>query len=148
MLLAHPLDLLPTVIGKVFAHLRGWQPVGKRVRLAFTESSDPALTETEATGTIENAIPQILTMGPGGSTRVDEISLVISLDRPLVHASRPVSRIVAVPRFAGHGPYRLPVTWSAVNVHPLSASDPEPPTAVRYEDMIAICLMKLDRRVG
>ena len=136
------------MIGKLFSRLSGWQPVGKRVRLAFTESGDAALTGTEATGRIQRAIPEIVTAGPDGSTRLDEISLLISLDRPLVHASRSISQVVVVPRFAGHGPYRLPVTWSAVNVHALSAAGPEPPTVVQYEDMIATCLMKLDRTGG
>ncbi len=142
MLLPLFLDLLPSMIGKAFSRLTGWQPVGKPVRLAFTEG---ALYEQEITGRVEQALSEIVTAGPDGSTTLHEISLVISLDRPLMYASRSVSRVVAVPRFAGHGPYRLPVTWSAVNVHALNAASPEPPTVVQYEDMIAICLLKLAR---
>lgn len=142
MMLPYCLDLLPTAIGKLCARLSGWQPVGKRVVLGFTEGP---LYGTRVTGRIECAIPHILTAGPGGSTRTREIALLIRLDQPLVDGSRSVSGLVAVPRYSGHGPYRLPVTWCVVNVHASGATASEPPTVVQYEDMISICFMKLVR---
>jgi hypothetical protein len=141
MLLPYPLDLLPSVIGRGLSRLRGWHPVGKRVRLAITESANAELIGMEATGTIQSVIAGMVTTGPDGTTRDGEPALLVNIDPALMHASRAVSWIVVAARFPGHGPSRLLGTWSVVNVS--RATGPEPPTVLHSEDMIAIALMKL-----
>ena len=146
MLLPYPLDLLPSLLGRCLSRFSGWQPDGKRVRLAFTESGDARLTGTEATGTIQRALPGVLTIGPDGATKHGGLALLISLDSPIMHASQAVPWIVVTARFPGHGPFRLPVSWSVVDVS--RAVGPEPPTRLHRDDMIAIGLLKLVKGHG
>jgi hypothetical protein len=135
MMLPYLFDVVPEQIGMVLSKLIKWQPEEKRVLLAIEESGDPTFNGKIISGKIMRVNYNHL-----GKPH----DAIIQLDSPLNILGRSIIWIVASPRFKGHGLYRLLVTWSVVHIFPIDT--PELANELVWENMIAISLMKLERR--
>jgi len=144
VLLPYPLDLAPEYLGKAIGWVIGWRPEGKRVTLAVDESGDKAIQGLKVAGTIRRVLEDVTTTGPSGSTPGGGPCALIELDQPLIYMGEHVLWVVSLPRFGGHGLYRLLVTWSVVNLH--RAADTRI-HELKWNDIIAIGLMRMGDHV-
>lgn len=142
MLLPSPLDRLPEKLGRLYANFFRWSPERKRVTLKVTEG-EGSFYGTVVSGTIEKVLPSHEAAGMVDPARPP---VLIRLDAPWNYENRTTKSttwVVASPRFAGHSAYRLPMASADVNVFPGCEQGLAP--EIRWEDMIAICEMKLSK---
>ena len=139
MLLPYPFDSWVETVGRAVGFLTGWHPEGRRVKLVVTESGDSSLWGRVLRGRIAAVIEVSTTVGPQGRTIAVGPYVTVVLDEPLLFRDQATHSIVTVPRFWGHGPYRMLITCSEVNIHPIRGA--ARPSEIRWEDMIAICEM-------
>jgi len=118
----------------------GWNPVGKRIRIVANEGTDKTLLGTSATGVVLTQPENVITSGSSGSTLSE--CAVIQLDEPLHLMQKDIEMLAVVPRHAGFGFYRLPLTSSiAVSVIPIS--EPAIPREVQDQEIIGVWEMSL-----
>lgn len=138
MILPYQLDYLPEVLGRFLSRFTQWNPIGRKVILRVTEG-EQGFFGTEIFGTIVR-----IEATPKQAASVISSSTLIQLDLPWKYENRKssVSHVVlATPRFRGHGPYRLLITSCIVHVFPADESSSK--GGLDWEDMIAICEMRL-----
>jgi hypothetical protein len=126
---------------RFFCNLVGWQLPGKTVLLRIDDTNHHALFGIVIKGTICDVISGIMMTGPGGSNWSDNPLAIIHLDSSLNLNERDIEWLIAVPRHKGRGLYRLCMTWIAVYIHVLEG--PIPPHEISWNDISAICSMKL-----
>lgn len=136
MMLPSIFDVVPELIGMLLSKLIKWRPEGKRVLIAIEECGDPSLIGKIITGKIQR-----VNYNHVGKPH----DAIIQLDQPLNLVGQSINWLVAVPRFKGHGLHRLLVTWSVVHVFPIDT--PESANKLSWESMIAISVMKLEKKV-
>jgi hypothetical protein len=126
---------------RFFCGLVGWQLPGKSVLLRIDDTDDPVLFGFVIKGTIHAVIQGVLSTGPGGSSRSNNPDAIIQLDSPLNFRNQQTEWLIARPRHIGFSLDRLCLTSIAVYIHALDG--PNPPEEVVWDDIIAICSMKL-----
>lgn len=142
MILPFFLDRIPEKIGSLYAKLFSWSLEGKRVLLTIDEGAPGLSCGSTVLGTIVRLEAVILT--PSNVNDYNPPCAIIRLESGLEYKGRGISWLVAQPRLYGHGFYRLPITSNVVQVFPVN--NPEPPHILSWENMIAICTMKLARK--
>jgi hypothetical protein len=138
----YPLDVLPDYLGHAIARLFGWRPEGKKITLRVTESGDRANYGITVSGTIRQVLSNVVTTGPAGSTPSSAPCALIELDQPLIYMGQTIASVISLPRFKNHGLYRLLIAGSVVNVHRASNMTS---SELEWKDVIAICVMRLER---
>jgi hypothetical protein len=128
---------------RFFCGLVGWQLPGKSILLEIDDTDDPALFGLVVRGTIYAVVRDIVSTGPGGSSRSDNPDAIIRLDSPLNFKNQETEWLVARPRHIGFSLDRLYLTSIAVYIHALDG--PNPPAELAWDDIIAICSMKLTK---
>lgn len=123
----------------------GWNPLGKRIRIVANEGIDKTLLGTSATGVILTEPGNVITSGSSGSTLSE--CTVIQLDAPLHLMQRDIEMLAVVPRHAGFGFYRLPLT-SSIAVSVIPVSEPAIPREVQYQEVIGVWEMSLLKNKG
>ena len=107
MILPYFFDRVPAFMGRLYAAMSGWQPVGSPVEIVVDEAADQSLIGRRIRGRITRLVSSNTAHGGPEAS-------VVRLEEPL---DRPGSdEICVIGRFRGHGPYRLPITWSAVYI--------------------------------
>lgn len=142
MLLPGFLDLIPDRVGKLLARILDWHPEGKHVILRVTEG-EPNFYGTIVSGKIINIEHMCRTPSDPLNTT---ISILIQLDSPWHYSNRTTTvatRIIVEPKFRKHSVNRLIVGSMYVFVFPVI--NQRTPFALSWEDMIAICDMKLTK---
>lgn len=140
MLLPAGLDRIPELIGRLCSNASGWRPQSKAVELAWTDAGDQRLVETVCVGTIKEIRERVLIVSQS-SKGIGGPALLVELFRPLQYDGESLTRLVAIPRFTGHRPERLLVTWCVVNVFRASSLEKE----LDWSNVVGICLMRLHR---
>lgn len=137
MLFGQPIDSLIEIACRTWARFIGWSPIGKCVAIRVIEG-EPGFFGTVVTGTIDRFERAI-----SSDQNKASIGALIRLDAPwtLRSGSHAHTWVVAIPRFAGHTVWRLPLTSADVNVFP--ATDMGLEKHVTWENMIAICDLQL-----
>ena len=133
MILPYPLDLIPEWLGVALQKFLQWRPEGTRVEIEF-EGADDSLIHGVYRGTIETIARTVVTRGPYGVSESIGPFPIIKLDEPLLFRHKPVSYLIALNRYLGHGLPRILVAAATVNVHPVD--DPRDMTDVLYETRI------------
>jgi hypothetical protein len=128
---------------KFFCDLTGWQLHGKAVLLRIDDTKHPALMNTIIKGTINDIKSGITATGPGGSQLLDSSFAIIHIDSSLILDGKNIEWLMVIPRHSGYGLYRLCCTWIAVYIYVLERSSP--PHEIFWDDIHAICSMKLAR---
>lgn len=148
MILPFWLDLIPEQFGILYARLTRWHPEGQVVELAVDESDDPSLQKKVFRGTVLQVGDVMSTPNSEHANHVSSQCAVIKLGVPLRRNDQDILFVLVQPRFFGHGFYRLPITWNVVHLYPLD--NPKLPDSAPWQNMIAICSMRLasKRRLG
>jgi hypothetical protein len=142
MLLPYFFDVIPEKLGRLYAKSFNWHPEGKRILLRVAEG-EAGFYGTVVSGRIihvEDTIKGPIFPNAAGT------SALIQLDSLWQYENRTTSStsfVVAIPRFYWHGVYRLLIASADVHIFP--AEGPKWPSALVWQDMIAICSMKLIR---
>ena len=142
MLLPYFLDVIPENLGRLCAKLFSWHPKGKRILLRVTEG-EAGFYGTVVSGRIINV--EDISKGPMFPIAAGP-SVLIQLDSLWRYDNRTTSStsfVVSIPRFYWHGVYRLLIASADVHIFPVDG--PKWPSALAWQDMIAICSMKLVR---
>jgi hypothetical protein len=128
---------------KFFCDLIGWRLPGRAVLLRIDEVSHPELLNTVIKGTIYEVKSGFTTTGPWGSQWSDGLFAIIHIDSILTINGESIEWVMTVPRHTGYGLYRLYCTWIAVYIYVLER--PSPPPELSWNDIRAICSMKLGK---
>jgi hypothetical protein len=128
---------------KFFCDLTGWRLPGRAVLLRIDEVSHPELLNTIIKGTIYEVKSGFTTTGPCGSQWSDDLFAIIHIDSLLTINGERIEWLMTVPRHTGYGLYRLYCTWIAVYIYVLER--PSPPQELSWNDISAICSMKLGK---
>jgi hypothetical protein len=126
---------------RFFCGLVRWQLPGKSILLRIDDTDDPTLFGLVVRGTIYAVVRDIVSIGPGGSSRSDNPDAIIRLDSPLNFKSQETEWLIARPRHVGFSLDCLCLMSIAVYIHALDG--PNPPGQLVWDDIIAICSMKL-----
>jgi hypothetical protein len=126
---------------KFFSDLIGCKLPGKAVLLRIDEVDHPELLNTVIKGTIYDVKSGFTTTGPGGSQWSNDLFAIIHLDHSLTINEKSIEWLMTIPRHTGYGLYRLYCTWIAVYIYVLER--PSPPQELSWNDISAICSMKL-----
>jgi hypothetical protein len=94
-------------------------------------------------GVIHGTVEEHLAFGLEQPTRQRDLCAIVHLDSPLRTSGEHVRWLLAVPRHGGYGLDSLCLTFIAVNV--VFIEGPDLPYESRWQDVAAICSMKLIR---
>jgi hypothetical protein len=145
MLLPFFLDMIPEKLGSLYADLFNWRPEGKYVSLRVTEGEEGFYGTT-----LSGKIIRVEKLYTRATNRIDaSASVIIQLDALWEYKNRTTSStsmIVAIPRFRWHGVYRL--IFSEADVYVFPVDTPEKAQAVSWENMIAVCEIKIIGATG
>lgn len=132
-----------TRLGKLYSHLSGQKLEGKMVAIKLEDCADRNLEGVILHGRIHNLPPQSVSTGPTGSTKHGLGSLVLELTHDSRRSATDVQWLLAIPRWDGHGAYRLFIAPIVVNLYKMDAPDLWP--TVTYEQTMAIGILKLEK---
>jgi hypothetical protein len=134
------LDRLPELLGRVYAKLTGWSPEGKQIVLQVVEG-EPEMFGTVVSGTIVRV--DVEHASECRSTDAG-LPLLVRLNVTWEYKNRSTagtSWVLVIPLSWGQGPYRLPIAAGQVHVFPATAEGA--PTNLKWQDMIAVCELRL-----
>lgn len=142
MQLPYFFDMIPEKLGRFYAELFNWRPEGKRISLRVIEGEEGFYGTTVSARIIRTEEAH------NASQRANNVRLhsLLELDSLWTYPNRATSSasmVLTIPRFRWHGPYRLLFSEAVVYVFPFET--PEGVRAVAWDNMIAICEMKLIR---
>jgi hypothetical protein len=130
-------------ICKIYCDLIGWHLSGKAVLLRVDESSHSELLNTILKGTIYDIKSRCRATRNYGSQSSDRLFAIVHIDSLLIIHRRNVEWLLTVPRHTGYSLNRLYCTWITVYVHILDR--PSQPDDISWDNISAICQMKLER---